>query len=84
MPGFGLGTFILMTYLTITAPYEVGTIFILVLQETDSEWAVPLLRGRAGITSDLSDSRACAGTVLDTVLNCVIIIVIVIHVNGGR
>lgn len=51
MPGFGLSTFIAMTNLIVMTLYEVGTIFILILQETDSEGVMPLLSGGDEINS---------------------------------
>lgn len=49
MPGPGLSTFISMTNLIVMTPYEVGTIFILILQETDSQEVMPLLSDEAGV-----------------------------------
>lgn len=82
MLGFGLSTFILVTNLIVMTSYEVGTIFILILQEIEE--VMPLLRGGAGISSCLPDSRAFAGVVLDTVLNGAIVTIIIININECR
>ena len=49
MPGPGLSTFISMTNLIVMTPYEVGTTFILILRETDSQEVTPLLGEEAGV-----------------------------------
>lgn len=82
MLGFGLSTFISVTNLIVMTSYEVGTIFILILQEI--EGVMPLLRGGAGINSCLPDSRAFAGAVLDTRPSGAIITIIIINTNGCR
>lgn len=51
MSGSEVGSFILMTNLIVMTLYEVGTTFILILQDIDSEGVMPLLSGGAGVQS---------------------------------